>query len=175
MPFKEQTMRILTVCFSLFVLFLLAGCATAPSSNQSVAALSASSLATSTATRQDIVKIAESLLGVPYKWGGTTRGGMDCSGVVNYAYNKLGIPVPRTAHDLYFGGQRLERVKPGDLLFYKTSPGRISHVGIYVGDGQMIHASTSKRRVIKANINIPYWRKRWVGGATYLACAGHGC
>ncbi|MEE4377247.1 MAG: NlpC/P60 family protein [Candidatus Competibacteraceae bacterium] len=168
-------MRTLTVYCSLFLLSLLAGCASAPSSNQPVAAIPGSGSEPSRATRQHIVKIAESLLGVPYKWGGTTRGGMDCSGVVNYAYNKLGIPVPRTAHDLYFGGQRLERVKPGDLLFYKTSPGRISHVGIYVGDGKMIHASTSKRRVIKANINIPYWRKRWVGGATYLACAGHGC
>ncbi|NJN48023.1 MAG: C40 family peptidase [Candidatus Competibacteraceae bacterium] len=139
------------------------------------AAIPAGGVEPSNAARQRIVKIAESLLGVPYKWGGTTRQGVDCSGLVNYAYSKMGIPVPRTAQDLYFGGQPLDRVKPGDLLFYKTSPGRISHVGIYVGGGQMIHASTSKRRVIKANINIPYWRKRWVGGATYLACAGHGC
>jgi murein DD-endopeptidase len=168
-------MRTFDYCCCLFLLTLLASCAATPPPPRSVAAVTVNGGEIPSAARQRIVKIAESLLGVPYQRGGTTARGMDCSGLVNYAYGKLGIPVPRTAQDLYFGGQPLERVKPGDLLFFKTSPGRISHVGIYVGGGQMIHVSTSLRRVSRANINIPYWRERLVGGATYLACAGHGC
>lgn len=102
-------------------------------------------------------------------WGGTSLEGMDCSGLVHYIYRQVGISVPRTAATLYRQGHPLDDVRPGDLLFFKTEPPRISHVGIYIGDGQMIHASSGSRRVRKANINRPYWRKRLVSGATYLS------
>jgi cell wall-associated NlpC family hydrolase len=161
-------------CCCILLITLLSGCAATPPT-QTASDLTGLDDSTTNATRQYLVGIAESLLGVPYQWGGSDPDGVDCSGLVNYAYGRLGIPVPRTAEQLYFGGRKLRRVQPGDLLFYKTSPGRISHVGIYVGNGQMIHASTSRRRVIKADINQPYWRKRWVGSATYLACAGPNC
>jgi lipoprotein Spr len=58
---------------------------------------------------------------------------------------------------------------PGDLLFFKTNPSSISHVGIYAGSGQMIHASSGSHRVSKVNLNQPYWRRRLAGGVTFLA------
>ncbi|MCP5424195.1 MAG: C40 family peptidase [Gammaproteobacteria bacterium] len=161
--------------FPCILLVLLGGCAMTPSSPTGVDS-SGLDYSIDDPTRQHVVGIAKSLLGVPYEWGGSDPNGVDCSGLVNYTFEQIGIHVPRTAEQLYVAGRKLRRVQPGDLLFYQTSSrGRISHVGIYIGHGQMIHASTSQRRVIKADISQPYWRKRWVGSATYLACVGPHC
>lgn len=120
------------------------------------------------AVRYRILSTAEQLLGTPYVLGGNSPAGIDCSGLVRYAYLQAGIKVPRTTEQLYRAGKRLDFVKPGDLLFFRTDPPSVSHVGIYVGKGQMIHASTGNHRVIKVELNQPYWRQRLAGGATFL-------
>ncbi|HXH60082.1 MAG TPA: NlpC/P60 family protein, partial [Fimbriimonadaceae bacterium] len=99
-----------------------------------------------------VVDTAESLLGVRYKWGGTSRGGVDCSGLTTYAFSRNGITLPRTSIEQSKIGKRVDRedLEPGDLLFFITGRNtrRINHVGLYVGDGKFIHASSFRGHVL---------------------------
>ncbi len=123
--------------------------------------------------RQRILTTAERLIGAPYVLGGESPSGVDCSGLVQYAYQQVGIQVPRTAAQQFQAGRPQRRVLPGDLLFFRTDhSGAVSHVGIYAGSGQMIHASSGSRQVRKVKLNQRYWRERMVGGATFLSAGG---
>lgn len=137
----------------------LSGCATPPATPPNPHA----------ATRQHILSAAERMVGTPYVLGGESPGGVDCSGLVQYAYRQAGIRVPRTTVEQFQAGRLQRRVQPGDLVFFRTDgSGRVSHVGIYAGKGQMIHASSGSGRVRKVSLGQPYWRKRMAGGATFL-------
>ncbi|WP_396223869.1 C40 family peptidase [Gemmatimonas sp.] len=107
--------------------------------------------------RDSIVSKARGSVGTRYKLGGTKPGvGLDCSGLVRYAMSVLDVVLPRTAQGQAGVGAEIPKdvaaLKPGDVLTFGRGS-RISHVGIYVGDGKMIHASTSRRRVIETAIN----------------------
>ena len=95
----------------------------------------------STAKGQAIVNTAKKYLGVKYVYGGTTPSGFDCSGLVKYVFNKNGIGVSRTSASQALQGKKVSTsdLQPGDLLFFAKN-GRVHHVGIYAGGGQMIHA-----------------------------------
>jgi peptidoglycan DL-endopeptidase CwlO len=83
-------------------------------------------------------------VGVPYRWGGTSpAGGFDCSGLVYWAYGRLGVGVPHSSYALYDVGRRVTRMRPGDLLFFSG----LGHVGIYIGRGRMVHAPHTGERV----------------------------
>jgi len=116
--------------------------------------------------RNQVVKIAESMLGVPYKWGGNTPRGFDCSGLVHYVYKKAGILVPRTSAVLMRDAIpiKLHELGPGDLVFFRLPEKGISHVGIYVGDGQFVHAPSTGKVVSNSRLDNPYWRKRFILG-----------
>jgi cell wall-associated NlpC family hydrolase len=119
--------------------------------------------------RQRILGAAERMVGTPYVPGGEAPGGVDCSGLVRYVYRQAGIRLPRTTAELFQAGQSQRQVLPGDLLFFRTdASGQISHVGIYAGGGRMIHASSGSGQVRKVSLHQPYWRRRMVGGATFL-------
>lgn len=110
------------------------------------------------------ISVAKSNMGVKYKWGGTTPSGFDCSGLVTFAYGQAGVKLARTASEMYNTGTKVTAYQPGDLLFFATSGGRkVTHVAIYIGNGQMIHSATSKGVSI-ASINSSYWKPRLVGG-----------
>ncbi|MGD8592452.1 MAG: NlpC/P60 family protein [Gammaproteobacteria bacterium] len=100
--------------------------------------------------------------GVPYKIGGQDKHGIDCSGFVQLTYkNALGINIPRSTDLLLKTGKQISRnqLAVGDLVFFKTGFSK-QHVGIYVGNGQFIHASSSKG-VMKSSLKSPYWSKHY--------------
>ncbi len=112
----------------------------------------------------NLVQIAKQQLGVKYTFGGTKPStGFDCSGYITYVYNNAGISTPRkTAAGFYNTAEKVSTPKVGDLVFFaNTYKAGISHVGIYVGNNQMINASNSG--VTIANINSSYWKKYFVG------------
>ena len=92
-----------------------------------------------------IISLARQYLGVPYVWGGSSPNGFDCSGFVQYVYAQKGIHLPRTADIQATAGRPISKAElmPGDLVFFAGDYVNISHVGIYVGNGQMIHASST--------------------------------
>lgn len=99
----------------------------------------------------EISGIIEPLLGTPYKWGGTTTDGFDCSGFTSYVFAEMGVQLPRTSQAQFTTGEAVDAdapLEPGDLLFFDADKkGTITHVGIYVGDNKMAHAATKSVRV----------------------------
>lgn len=109
------------------------------------------------------ISVAKNNLGVKYKWAGTNPNGFDCSGLVTYSFGQADVNLPRTAGEMYNVGTKVTSLQPGDLLFYATSGGKkVTHVAIYLGDGQMIHSATSKGVSI-ASLNNSYWKPRFIG------------
>lgn len=129
--------------------------------NTSVFAASAKPRAVKT---DNIIKTAEKYLKTPYRFGGDSPKGFDCSGFVKFIYDKNGKKLPRTADVQYMQGKKVERSKlePGDLVFFTTYAAGASHVGIYYGSGKFIHASSS-RGVMISRLDETYWKPRYFG------------
>jgi cell wall-associated NlpC family hydrolase len=120
------------------------------------------------AARRAVTASAREMLGRPYRFGGSNPRGFDCSGLAWYAHRRAGILLPRTAR-----GQRAASTPVpvgalirGDLLFFHIDESRSEHVGIYLGEGDFIHAPSAGKRVTRARLDDPYWARR-------LRAAGH--
>jgi peptidoglycan endopeptidase LytE len=113
--------------------------------------------------RELLVKAAMGFLGAPYRLGGFSMKGLDCSGLVKKIYQTFNIDLPRTAYEQSHVGLRVARSKliEGDLLFFNTRR-TLGHVGIYIGNDEFVHASSRKRGVRIDNLNTPYYHKRFV-------------
>lgn len=111
------------------------------------------------------VREAQKYLGVPYVWGGTTPAGFDCSGLVQYVYKNLGINLNRVSQDQYKQGTPLtrEELMPGDLVFFEKN-GDVHHVGLYVGNGMMIHAPYTGATVCYQSIDSGHYKTEFCGG-----------
>ena len=111
-----------------------------------------------------VVATGKKYIGVPYVFGGTTPKGFDCSGFIQYVFNELGYSIPRLADEQYKLGRaaKVNELEPGDLVFFSTYEPSASHCGIYVGDGNFMHASSSKGIRIDSLSN-EYWRPRFIG------------
>jgi cell wall-associated NlpC family hydrolase len=117
-------------------------------------------------SQKGLVDYAMTFIGTPYVWGGYSRGGVDCSGFAGLVYKTYAnVQLNRTASDMSSQGSTVSKsnIRPGDLMFFDSGYGsKINHVGIYVGNGKMVHASSSKRRVVTTSINTRYWKQALV-------------
>lgn len=116
---------------------------------------------------QEILLNAMSLKGIKYKYGGASpETGFDCSGFVGYVYDKAAnIKLPRTAKGISKVGVHVDKngLQPGDLVFFNTTRRAFSHVGIYVGEGNFIHAPRTGSHVRIESMHTRYWHKRFNG------------
>ena len=113
-----------------------------------------------------LLRSAKSYIGVPYSFGGDTPKAFDCSGYLQYVFAENGISIPRTADEQYKLGLRTRSTSelvPGDLVFFTTYAPGASHCGIYLGNNQFIHASSS-RGVIIDTLTSSYWQSKYLGG-----------
>lgn len=122
--------------------------------------------------RDEIVSTAESFIGVPYSWGGTTpQRGFDCSGLTMAVYKLNGLKLPRSSKDQFTAGTPVEQsqLSRGDLVFFATSQGKkVTHVGIYRGDGQFIHAPGKDKKIRIDSLRNGYFKTNFLGARTYL-------
>jgi cell wall-associated NlpC family hydrolase len=119
---------------------------------------------------QRVLDTAAKYLGVPYVWGGTTPSGFDCSGFVQYVYAECGYSITRTTYTQWDNdGSYVSRanLQPGDLVYFGTD-GSPSHVGLYVGNGTMIHAPSTGKTVQYTSIDSDYYTSRFMGGKRIL-------
>lgn len=122
----------------------------------------------SKSSRQKVVATAHKQVGVPYVWGGESRRGFDCSGLVQYVYGKAGVSLPRTADRQFKYGTPVKygQARPGDLMFFNTGggSGQVTHVGIYMGNQHMLHAPKPGKKVQYAKVGPRSWfRPRLLG------------
>ena len=121
------------------------------------------------ARSKKIIELAKQKLGRRYVWGATgQKNTFDCSGLTSYVCKKNGIRIPRRAIQQSKVGKPVKRseLKPGDLVFFDTSKhrrGYVNHVGIYIGNGKFIHASSAKKKVIITSLNKPFYSQRFKG------------
>lgn len=104
-------------------------------------------------------------LGTRYRFGGTSRNGLDCSAFVQKVFNEMEVSLPRTAREQFERGEIVTRgdMQKGDLVFFRTYASFPSHVGIYLGGNRMIHASSRDRKVVISSVDTPYYRSRFIG------------
>jgi cell wall-associated NlpC family hydrolase len=123
-----------------------------------------------------VVDAAQSVMGAPYRWGGTSANGFDCSGLIQYAYAQVGIDLPRRSVEQAGTGTeitpQLDQLRPGDILTFAAAPGgRVTHVGLYLGEGRFIHSSSAGVRISGLDPADPegaWWWPRWIGARRVL-------
>jgi hypothetical protein len=122
--------------------------------------------------RESLVKTAEDFIGVPYLWGGASADdGFDCSGLTMTVYQLNGLNLPRNSARQFEAGDSISKnnLQKGDLVFFSLK-GRnsVSHVGIYIGDGKFIHASSHGQEIRVDSLSTDYFSNQYIGGKTYL-------
>jgi len=115
------------------------------------------------------VAYAKNYLGVPYKWGASSGKAFDCSGYVVYIMKRFNVNLERTASSQFNSGTKVDRddLQAGDLVFFTTYKKGPSHVGMYIGDNKFIHASSGVDRVTINDLNMSYYKKRYLGARRY--------
>jgi cell wall-associated NlpC family hydrolase len=104
---------------------------------------------------------AVKLVGAPYRYGGMSPKGFDCSGLVLYSYRQAGVTLPHSTEQQRHLGKPVRRseLRPGDLVFFDQRGKKHGHVALYVGNGEMVHAPSSGKRVRRDRLDSPYWKK----------------
>jgi peptidoglycan DL-endopeptidase CwlO len=126
-------------------------------------------LSRTTTIAKNLTRDALRFLGTPYVFGGTTTAGFDCSAYVQHVFAMIGVNLPRTADAQYYAANRIKGgMKAGDLVFFQTYEPGPSHVGIYLGNGKFVHASSS-HGVMVSELSNSYWQARYLGAKRVLA------
>ena len=156
------SLLLLAVCLA-----LLGGCGSLPSSSATHHHNTAVEVR---GERAQLLRVAAKQIGTPYRYGGNSRRGFDCSGLVQYAHQRVGIDVPRTTRQQWAHARtpRREHLVPGDLVFFSFGWNKGRHVGIYEGNGVFIHAPSSGKRVSRASLDNPFWQRRLIGAKSFL-------
>lgn len=121
----------------------------------------------------EVIIRAISLVGTPYRYGGTQpETGFDCSGLIGFVFSEAaGLKLPRTTRELIdIDAKPVDRddLQAGDLIYFNSRGGRVSHIGIYVGEGRFVHAPSTGGLVRIDKLNTPYWTKFYVGAKRVL-------
>ena len=123
------------------------------------------STANSQTVRYKLAKMARTFLGLPYRWGGMSeRRGADCSGLVKMIFAKLHVELPRTSREQIQSGEDvpMDELETGDLVFFSSDGGIPTHVGVYMGNHQFLHAEKKAGRVIITDLSQPWYAKRFL-------------
>jgi cell wall-associated NlpC family hydrolase len=142
---------------------VVAGCATAPSDPARSSRAAGQSVHVDTPIRANVARIARAQVGAPYRYGGQSPSGFDCSGLVIYSYSQAGVSgLPHSAAALERRAQPLDlrEVVPGDLLFFHLAGRKASHVGIYLGNREFVHAPSGGKHVERVSFDHVYWGKQ---------------
>lgn len=117
---------------------------------------------TADSTSQSVIHTATSLIGTPYSWGGTSPNGFDCSGFIQFVYDQHDITIPRTVNEIWNFATEVGEPSIGDLVFFETYQAGPSHLGLYIGNNEFIHAGSSNG-VQTSHLNESYWQSRYLG------------
>ncbi|WP_152394203.1 C40 family peptidase [Paenibacillus guangzhouensis] len=115
------------------------------------------------ASSSNLTNEVDKVIGTPYLWGGTTKSGFDCSGFIQYIFDKFKLDLPRTSKTQATEGTKVDQanLRAGDLVFFNTDGQGISHVGLFLGDNKFAHSSSSKGVTI-SSLSESYYKNRYV-------------
>jgi len=169
---RVRVRRMITQPARIFGIFALAitmlgltsGCSSTPRATHS-AGTSWGTAKVANAVGESAAAIALDQVGIPYRYGGTGPGGFDCSGLVQYSYSRAGKRVPRTTKQLWTSTDAVGKheLRVGDVLFFNIK-GKMSHVGLYLGQRRFVHAPASGRTVSVASLDSPYYQTAFLRG-----------
>lgn len=161
----QRLSRVLSVMLLLSVTAALTACGSAPTRTEASGSARVYSppvqeRASRTTLGERAASIALQQVGVPYRYGGTSPSGFDCSGLVHYSYSRAGGSVPRTTGQLWDSTTGVARadLRPGDLIFFSID-GKMQHVGMYVGGNEFVHAPSSGKQVSVASLSTAYYNR----------------
>lgn len=147
------------------MLSFLMACASAPRAADHEPTSFSDNVRADNATAQRAADYAQNMIGKPYRYGGNSPTGFDCSGLVQYSYSRAGLPIPRTTKSQRESSAAVgsQSLRAGDLIFFDQEGRKSSHVGIYIGDGRFVHAPSSGKQVRVDTLDTKYWKKHYVG------------
>jgi cell wall-associated NlpC family hydrolase len=146
---------------SVLLVVLLAGCASAPAKRSSTVQRPVAPVKVTSSTADQAAAHAAKMIGRPYRYGGATPSGFDCSGLVYYGFRQAGVRLPHSTEQQRSLGKpvRIQDIRRGDLIFFNQEGKRFGHVGIYLGRGMFVHAPSSGKTVRSDRLEGPYWSK----------------
>ena len=165
--FNRRFLSVLFICLLGLLFFTQKGLAAVPVQGRSLNGGGAAE------ARLRLISAAESFLGTPYRYAGLDKSGMDCSGLVYTSFREaLNVLVPRTAETIYNWTEKIttNELQPGDLVFFITTAQKISHLGIYTGEGRFIHSASEgpQTGVIYSGLDESYWKRTYYGAGRAL-------